>query len=302
MKIPQTKMLGLALLLAGLALGGAGLWLLLKPAQFAATARIWTESQPVNAGPDYSYDPYFIQIEFEILQSQLVLGTVVTNLNLNEVWGKKFSHGSPLKTFESIAIIKNHLRLAPVRGTKLIAITFQSDDRQEAAQVANAIAEAYQNYRITSRAESVARGLQLLQQQYRDEMEKISAAQTNLDLLREKYQIKKGDDSDYIFSPNSTLSPAEFEAEQKEYDRIKPFWEAKRELIYMRQLHQLVFSKINAEELELQNPKTSLVQFTDRAEPPSSPVGPNRVLGAVLLGLGLFSLAGGILMLKPTRR
>jgi uncharacterized protein involved in exopolysaccharide biosynthesis len=44
------------------------------------------------------------------------------------------------------------------------------------------------------------------------------------------------------------------------------------------------------------------VRIVDIAEPPPSPVGPNRVLGAVLLGLGLFPLVGGILLLKPTRR
>jgi uncharacterized protein involved in exopolysaccharide biosynthesis len=416
MKIPPTKRLGLALLLAGLALGGAGLWLLLKPAQFAATARIWTEFQPVNAGPDYSYDPYFIQIEFEILQSQLVLGSVVTNLNLNEVWGKKFSHGSPLKTLESIAIIKNNLRLAPVHGVKLIAITFQSDDRQETAQVANGIAEAYRNYRIKSRAERVARGLQLLQQQYRDEMEKISEAQTNLDLLREKYQIK--DDNSHlpvpgIYSGLSSQSEKMIEAEmaykqaemiytnlqsltkdrlrevlptiypdehltnwlsqlqsakkeyaqltntsnaatqegmrlrsliehlnhetdedfdgimtglpsevekkkqaldslttavqaqrteeEKEYQRTRSYWEAKGDLNRMRERHKLFYEKIKAMEMEPIMLIRS-VRIVDIAEPPPSPVGPNRVLGAVLLGLGLFPLVGGILLLKPTRR
>ncbi len=258
-------MLGLALLLAGLALVGAGLWLLLKPAQFAATARIWTEPPHLSAGSDYSYDPYFIQTEFEILQSQLVLGSVVTNLNLNEKWGAKYSKPSPLKTTESIAIIKNQLRLAPVRGTRLIAITFQSYDRQESAQVANAIAEAYQNYRITSRAEAVAKGLQILQQQYRDVEEKIRVAQTNVDLLRENYQRKK-------------------------------------ELDTMIEFQKLLGSKIKDFESDQQQPQASSVQITNRAEPPPSPIGPNRVLGAVLLGLGLFSLAGGILLLKPVRR
>jgi hypothetical protein len=128
-------------------------------------------------------------------------------------------------------------------------------------------------------------------------------AQTNLDLLREKYQIKGGEVFDDP-SPTVTksLTPSEREEENKEYTRSKPFWDAKHELNIMLEFHQLFFSKIKAEELNFQQPQPLLVQITDRAEPPQSPVGFNRVLGAVLLALGLFSLAGGILLLKPMRR
>jgi len=36
------------------------------------------------------YDPYFIQTEFEIIQSQLVLNSVIDKLKLNVAWGKKY--------------------------------------------------------------------------------------------------------------------------------------------------------------------------------------------------------------------
>jgi hypothetical protein len=37
------------------------------------------------------------------------------------------------------------------------------------------------------------------------------------------------------------------------------------------------------------------------AQPPKSPVGPNRSLGAALLAIGLLSTVGGFLMLKSSR-
>lgn len=121
MKIRQTKILGLALLLGGLALADVGLWLLLSPAQYAATAKIWVvndvDDYPVYRPNDKTvipYDPYFIQTTFEIIQSELVLSNVVTTLNLNETWGKKYLAGSKLKVAESIKIINRHLRLTPV--------------------------------------------------------------------------------------------------------------------------------------------------------------------------------------------
>src|SRR5215467_7750559 len=59
------------------------------PEQFFNTARIKVErdqsdiagiSQPyMNSG----YDPYFIQTEFEVIQSQVILGKVIEDLGLN---------------------------------------------------------------------------------------------------------------------------------------------------------------------------------------------------------------------------
>ena len=110
------------------------------PEAFSSTARIQVDSL---------FDrPDSIQAEFEIIQSQLVLKPVVANLNLNEMWGKKYFNGEMLKTTESLKILKMRLSLAPVRGTKLIAITVESDDRHEAAILANAVAKAYQEYSL----------------------------------------------------------------------------------------------------------------------------------------------------------
>src|SRR5205814_4097793 len=66
------------------------------PESYSSTARIKIERD----APDIEgfagrlgmggYDPYFIQTEFEVIQSEVVLGKVIKDLNLNEEWGKKF--------------------------------------------------------------------------------------------------------------------------------------------------------------------------------------------------------------------
>ncbi len=128
------------------------------PESYASTARIKVDN---SISITNQYDPYFIQTEFEIIQSQVVLEPVIAKLNLNVEWGKKYFKGETLKTTEAIEMLKGRLSLAPVRGTKLIAITVYSDDRREAATVANAVAESYLDYaarknnkaEITDRAE-----------------------------------------------------------------------------------------------------------------------------------------------------
>jgi uncharacterized protein involved in exopolysaccharide biosynthesis len=118
------------------------------PESYASTCRIKVEQHLNQSTNTTAYDPYFIQTEFEIMQSQVVLEPVITKLNLNVEWGKKYFNGETLKTTEAMEILKGRLSLAPVRNTKLIAITVYSDDRNEAARIANAIAEAYQQYAV----------------------------------------------------------------------------------------------------------------------------------------------------------
>ena len=124
------------------------------PESFASTCKIKVENDPPNVpsatnSPATAYDPYFIQTEFEIIQSQLVLSNVIASLNLNVQWGKKYFNGETLKTTETMEILRGRMRLTPVRNTKLIAITVYSDDKNECALIANAVADSYRNYRLT---------------------------------------------------------------------------------------------------------------------------------------------------------
>jgi capsular polysaccharide biosynthesis protein len=80
----------------------------------------------------------------------VILGPVIDQLNLNAEWGRKYFAGETLPTAQTLAILKQRLMLAPVRNTKLIAITVFSDDRNEAAKIANAVAESYRDYRAAN--------------------------------------------------------------------------------------------------------------------------------------------------------
>ena len=79
------------------------------PESYASFARIKVERdasdiQGFTEGPGYRqpYDPYFIQTEFEVIQSEKILGSVIELLDLNTVWGRKYQNGQKLKTTETI--------------------------------------------------------------------------------------------------------------------------------------------------------------------------------------------------------
>jgi capsular exopolysaccharide synthesis family protein len=80
--------------------------------------------------------------------------------------------------------------------------------------------------------------------------------------------------------------------DMEESARFQPYYDAKRNLEQLRSMHNLLYSKIEAEKLDAEIPKTSMAQITDRAEPGKTPVKPNRPVN-IVLGL-VFGLIMGI--------
>jgi polysaccharide biosynthesis transport protein len=140
------------------------------PESYASTARIEINpdsgviSSMSGGTPESSYlpyDAYFIQTEFEIMQSEKVLGRVIDALDLNNKWGVKYN-GTPLKTDDTMQLLKQRMSLSPERNTKLIDITVYSEDKDDAARLANGIAQAYQDYRLALRNTNTLNGISVL--------------------------------------------------------------------------------------------------------------------------------------------
>jgi capsular exopolysaccharide synthesis family protein len=186
----------------------------LLPSSYSSTAVIKIENDSgsgfQNMGNESMvtpYDPYFIQTEFQIMQSQQVLGRVISKLDLNDVWGKVYNNNVPLTTDETMLLLKQRMDLSPERNTKLIDITVYSGDRKEAANLANAIADAYRDYRFSLHTELATNGIAVLEKNFEADQDKIRVAQSNVDFLRSNLKIVDFDpNSD---APSPTLSQAD---------------------------------------------------------------------------------------------
>jgi|SRR5665213_756235 len=253
------------------------------PESYASTARIKVEpDEPAAAtGISPGYDPYFIQTQFVIMQTQIVLDSVIDKLNLNVLWGKKYAAGNTLTTNESLEILKGRISLAPVRNTKLVSITVYSDDPGEAAQIANAIAEAYKDYRVKLATGLAVVNLSRLEQEFGNNEKQIERIRIELNALRQ--QVKIGNE----ISDNPP--PQE-----------QSYWDKKQYLDGLLEAHKTLYAKLEAAKLEAQIPKTVLVVITDPAVPGHAPVRPNKTLNialGIVGGIFLASIAGGISVL-----
>jgi capsular exopolysaccharide synthesis family protein len=186
------------------------------PPSYASTARIKIQPDTVSdissmggQGTTAGYDPYFIQTEFEIMQDQQVLGKVVEALNLNEVWGKKYANGETFKTSDTIEFLKHRISLTPVRNTTLIDITVYGEDPNEAANIANAVAEAYRDFRQEQHKQLTMGGIKAMQDDYDEEALKIQTMQANVDALRTNLNVSDTDPN--APAPTPTLTEEELQ-------------------------------------------------------------------------------------------
>jgi polysaccharide biosynthesis transport protein len=186
------------------------------PESYASTARIIVEPDvsDISMGEERSasqvtYDPYFLQTTYELIQSQAVLSNVVSTLNLNVEWGKKYYNGETLKTSEAIEFLKRRMHLDTIRNTKYITITVYNEDKNDAAKLANAVADAYQNYRLEQRQELTSKGIDVLEREFQEDQERIQDLSTNVEYLRRTLNIADFDPNS--ISPTPTLTQADLQ-------------------------------------------------------------------------------------------
>jgi capsular exopolysaccharide synthesis family protein len=181
------------------------------PESYSSTARIEINSDILDIpgmngmqSPYAPYDPYLIQTEFEIMQSEKVLGRVIGALDLNNKWGNKYNGNVPLKTEDTMQLLKQRMNLSPERNTKLVDITVYGEDKDEAARLANGIAQAYQDYRLDLRSTNTFKGIAVLMNEMQTQEDSITAVQSNVDQLRKDLKIVDADPN--TFGPSPTLT------------------------------------------------------------------------------------------------
>jgi capsular polysaccharide biosynthesis protein/predicted Ser/Thr protein kinase len=135
-----------------LVLGTAVFITSILPESFMSTARLKltpnaTEASQTTGTESVSgtHDPYLIETECEVMQSEAILGTVIKELHLGREWGMRYGDGHSLNAAEAVNLLKSRMVVRPLRNTSLIAISVYADQPEEASRIANEIVETYKN-------------------------------------------------------------------------------------------------------------------------------------------------------------
>jgi succinoglycan biosynthesis transport protein ExoP len=147
-------------------------------------------------------DPFFIQTEFQRIQSKPVLYKVIEELNLQEQWGAKYKQPGPLSREKTAELLKNLLHVDQSHNTTLVEIHAYSDNKEEAAAIAQKVADVYAKVRLGARSDLKSNAIVALRQQLSFKEHLITNQLKVVNELRQKLEI-----SDYEANqPTPTLS------------------------------------------------------------------------------------------------
>ncbi len=160
------------------------------PETFMSSTRIKVEKdasdvgllgQFVASGPP---DPFFLQTEFEVIQSKTNLYRVIDDLELNRRWSKEYLAQGTLKTPETFEILRDKIDVRQYRNTTLIEVRVYSRNKAEAAEIANKIAQVYRDNRINEREAMSERGIKQITATIETQKKRVDDLQGSLDALK----------------------------------------------------------------------------------------------------------------------
>jgi len=188
------RRLGILLLVAaGLIVVGGIAYTLMLPNIYQAQTRIAVFEEPPT-DPDHqipTYNPYFLRMQFEIMQSEPVLYEVIRRLNLQEEWGRD---GGLLPRDTALAILKDSFQVTIPHGETLVTITCRRPDPYEAARIANEMAETYRDNRMELKRGEIRAELDKLDVALEEQSQRVLDAEARIQNVRVRYDVQ--DDSD----------------------------------------------------------------------------------------------------------
>ncbi|MGO9244552.1 MAG: GumC family protein [Verrucomicrobiia bacterium] len=163
---------------------------LFQPKIYMVSARIKVEPERptvrMGGGEEMPvYDPFFLQTQYEILQSQKILYPVIERLNLQQHWG------GDVKLPEDVAFrrLKGSMSVRRFRDTSLIEISVSDHEGALAAEIANTVADYYKDERLEVKREDTQKGIDKLHDEVAQQEERVRQAQEKVEKYRKELGV-----------------------------------------------------------------------------------------------------------------
>ena len=182
----------------------AGLRALLTRPVYQATAQILIERDNPNVVTfkevtevDAARDDYY-QTQYKLLQSRALARRVIESLSLAR--DPEFGGGGPAEVQAAspgastaiepvVDAVLSRLKVQPVRNSRLVTVSFESQRPDMASRVANKLAELYITQTLELRYSTSAEAGQWLGKQIQEQQRKVAEAEANQQALKEREGI-----------------------------------------------------------------------------------------------------------------
>ena len=187
------------------------------PNIYAASSRILVSEDSPEINPfalsqniGTPYNPYFLRTQFEILTSKPILNEVIYRLNLQNEWGKD---DEVLPRDIALKILKNSLSVFQQLDTSLIVINCKRDNPDEAADIANEVAQVYRDSRLELAANNARAAIDKIEESLSDQRQRVAVAEENIQKIREDLNIA-------VVGGEGQFDVGELRMQQLEGDRL----------------------------------------------------------------------------------
>lgn len=167
----------------------------LQPKTYMASVRMQVEYErplvPVfEQTPNYPvYDPYFLQTQNEIIQSQKILVPVIEKMNLLRRWAERGT-ALPANALDlAVRRLKGQIAVRRYRDTSLIEIAVYDTNPQLAAEIANTIADVFERERLEDKRRATLKGLEKLREEMTNQYDRMRQAQAKVEQLRKELDV-----------------------------------------------------------------------------------------------------------------
>jgi receptor protein-tyrosine kinase len=220
----------------------------------------------------------YIQTQAEMLQQDALIDQVLRKLHLSDtasgreagIWSRLL-HGSRTPAED----VKRHLQIVPSRGSSMIRIVFESRDPQLAADIPNALAQAFIDQSIETRQRAAQQTYNSLSLELAELKKKIVRSNAELGAL------SRG-------AGSSSLAGAGW---------MTPYAALEHEVSGERQFYEAMQRRVD-EAAIASTMKQANFRLAGPAQPPRHPSKPNFPLNLMLGMLGGLALGVGYVMLQ----
>lgn len=214
---------------------------LLKPSIYRASATVQIDREAakvvdtVGVEPSNIGDAQFFQTQYEILKSRSLAERVVVALDLSSnqaypnqpsisllgwftngvrlLFASRANDGAGGSSLEAekraaVARAQGGISVEPVRNSRLVRINFDSQDRQEAARIANAFADQFIVGNLIRRYDASSYARQFLEEHLQETKQKLEQSERQLIQYARQEEIVNIDDRQSLLSAQLTAMSA----------------------------------------------------------------------------------------------
>lgn len=127
------------------------------PEIYCSTARLVVEERITRTDPNRprGLETDHLRTAMESLMWPQVLGEVAQTLNLTKRWAARYGVGGvELSSEEAVRILRRQVHIRLTQNASLIDVRVNSEDRREAAQIANKIVEIWEKHSVSAEGRS----------------------------------------------------------------------------------------------------------------------------------------------------